>query len=217
MTKTEEALQEIPVEVAIPGMWAKYLESATATSLTFKRGMKFEHWSQAGGILGMFANANPWYIGDWLMYGEHTYGEKYAQASDLTGLDPSTLQGYQFVASRIDKINRRKGLSFSHHREVAPLEPEQQELWLDLAEQNGWTLAQLRAAIRAKDEKGGAKTTEEAAYFRFILEWPNDPGPIVKEAVMELCDVYGGKLKQIKTKGVKGVEEEGAEEAEEKE
>lgn len=174
----------------------------TPVSVVFPEDMEFDEWERAGKLLGMFGNATGWYIGAWLNYGEHHYGEKYAQAADLTGYEPSTLQGFQYVEGRVPVNIRRDGLSFAHHREVSPLEPEEQEKWLALAEKNNWSRGELRAKMKG-EEGSVAATDSREVYYRFILEWDKDPGEVVKEAVTELCDVYGGKIKEIKTKGLK--------------
>lgn len=51
------------------------------------------------------------------------------------GHDKQTLMNMVYVASRIDVERRRERLSWSHHAEVAATEREQQEHWLDRAEE----------------------------------------------------------------------------------
>lgn len=75
-----------------------------------------------------------WWVGDWLNYGERAYGEKYAQAMDVTGLEYDTLSSYRWVAAEIEPCLRKQKLSWSHHKEVAALEPAEQAEWLDRAE-----------------------------------------------------------------------------------
>lgn len=54
-------------------------------------------------------------------------GEKYAQAIDVTGYEYGTLQNFGWVAGRIETSRRRDVLSWSHHAEVAALEPSEQD------------------------------------------------------------------------------------------
>jgi hypothetical protein len=54
----------------------------------------------------------------------------------------------KYVGSRVDACRRRESLSFSHHRIVAPLEPEKQERLLSEAERHGWTRDDMQAAVR---------------------------------------------------------------------
>ena len=71
---------------------------------------------------------------DWSAYGERWYVETYAQAVDLTGRDYGSLANMTYVAKQVDFSRRREKLSWSHHQEVAPLEPDEQDTWLELAE-----------------------------------------------------------------------------------
>jgi len=86
-------------------------------------------------------------IGDWLNYGERTYGEKYSRALDETDYAYGGLANFSYVANRIEISRRRENLSFSHHQEIAPFELEKQEYWLDKAVKEHLTQRELRRAI----------------------------------------------------------------------
>jgi len=58
------------------------------------------------------------------------------------------LRNLGYVAKRIESERRRSLLPWTYHQEVAPLEPEEQDYWLDLAEENSWNRATLRQAIK---------------------------------------------------------------------
>ena len=171
-------------------------------ALNLPKKLDFKEWERAGKLIGMLGNASGWYIGDWLNYGEHNYGEKYAQAAELTGYDPSTLQGFQYVSDKVPVRVRRATLTFSHHREVASLEVEDQEKWLSLAEKHDWSRGEFRAKLKG-EEDNTTKTDSKEKFFRFLLHWDDDPGQVTKEAITELCDVYGGKILKIQTHGIK--------------
>ena len=68
-------------------------------------------------------------LGDWLNYGERKYGEMYTQAIDELDYTKQALKDAKWVSAQVEKSRRRDNLSFSHHREVAPLEPDEQEEW----------------------------------------------------------------------------------------
>src|SRR5262249_1051461 len=102
-----------------------------------------------------------WALADWLNYGEKRYGETYAQAVDATGLQSDYLAIIKSVGAAVDASRRRESLSFTHHRLVASLEPQEQERFLAEAEKNGWSNEQLREAVR--DFKGQ------------IEDWPEQP------------------------------------------
>jgi hypothetical protein len=132
--------------------------------------MSFEEWQEAGQKLGQIARATQWWIGDWLNYGAVTYGEKYSRALEATGYEYQSLRDMASVAGEFDLSRRRDNLSWSHHREVAALEPAQQEAALDRAEREGLSSKQLRAGAngngtrRAKDPSLTMRLTFEATF-----------------------------------------------------
>ncbi|MEU2929418.1 LmbU family transcriptional regulator [Streptomyces sp. NPDC007251] len=121
-----------------------------------KSGMIFpEHlpersWEQIGTNLRELVNSSAWWLADWLIYGEATYGwRRYKEAIERTGLDYQTLRNYAWVARRFEHHRRRDSLSFAHHAEVARLSPPEQDYWLRKAEQQKWSRNELRRAVRA--------------------------------------------------------------------
>ena len=92
----------------------------------------------------MVAGSCAWWIGDWLLFGQQAYGQRYKAAAEETGFDYQTLRNYAWVASRFELSRRRDSLSFQHHAEVCALSNEQQEAWLDLASERGRVLALRR-------------------------------------------------------------------------
>jgi hypothetical protein len=54
-----------------------------------------------------------------------------------------------YVASRFEISRRRENLSWSHHEAIASLDPEEQERWLDHANQGRLSVADLRLELRA--------------------------------------------------------------------
>ena len=110
--------------------------------------LEYEKYEALGGMLGALHQMNSFLIGDWLNYGEHTYGEKYAQAAERVGLSPQTLANYASIAKRVPPNRRRVGVSFSIHAEVAALSPNDQRHWLKVAEEEGLSKMELRDRIR---------------------------------------------------------------------
>jgi len=138
--------------------WLPVGVSVTATSLQFDEPLEFTAWQQFGKDLEKIHRLQEarmqtvlWWIGDWLRYGEYTYGEKFAQAVEETGRAPQTLANLQWVASAIDPSRRRENLTHAHHAEVAALpEPDQDDL-LDDAIENGYSAKTLRE--KAQDRR----------------------------------------------------------------
>jgi hypothetical protein len=127
---------------------AKY--GFSPTGLRLKPGMPFEEWAALGAQIARFSSATQWALGDWWFYGEWEYGSMYEKAMEATGLSYQTLADLKYVASRFEFSRRREKLSLSHHREVAPRDQDEQDRFLDLAEEHGWSREKLRLALAGK-------------------------------------------------------------------
>ncbi|HEV7807186.1 MAG TPA: hypothetical protein VGO80_15295 [Solirubrobacteraceae bacterium] len=139
-----------PRAVGAPGPENLKGESFALTSISWIASdeMGFEQWVLNGRRLGAVGRGVGWWIGDWLRYGNARYGEKYAQAAKITGYDTQTLMNMVYVAGNIDPALRREKLSWSHHAEVAAMEPAQQRQWLDRAEESRLSVQDLRLLLR---------------------------------------------------------------------
>jgi hypothetical protein len=107
----------------------------------------FKDWEEIGKFIERSSESVQFWRGDWLNYGENTYD----QWSQYFGDDKTayqTLANEKYVSHRIAPERRRDTLTWSHHREVADLEPEEQEEMLSMAEKNGMTVAVFRKAVR---------------------------------------------------------------------
>jgi hypothetical protein len=67
----------------------------------------------------------------------------------VTGYDVASLRNMAWVASQFDPSLRSDDLSWSHHVLLAPLEPEQQQGWLERARKERLSVADLRLELRA--------------------------------------------------------------------
>ncbi len=124
------------------------------TDLTFTRELTYEEYAEIGLGISRMYRAAPWWVGDWVNYGEDYFGEKFAQAVAETGLANETIMNYSRVARRVPR-DRRTGepLTFSHHEAVASLEPEDQLKYLEQAVEEGLTRDELRAVIREEQRQ----------------------------------------------------------------
>lgn len=131
-------------------LWDLLRESGavTETELRLPADLDFEDYEALGVFFGRVKRTTSWLIGDFILFGESVYGEKYAQAADMTGLAPQTLANYASVCKHIPPSRRRAGVSFSLHQEVAYLTPSEQVEWLDRAEAGGWTKEILRSEMK---------------------------------------------------------------------
>lgn len=121
----------------------------TTVSWMGQESMDLASWIECGRRLGTIARGVGWWLGDWLNFGNGRYGEKYTRAARITGYDVQSLRNMAYVASRFEASRRRANLSWSHHAEVAALAPEQQDVWLERAEQHCLSVQCMRGELRA--------------------------------------------------------------------
>lgn len=112
--------------------------------------LPYETWEKI--MTGLFQTEQSlkWVIGDGLNFGERRYGEMYAQAIEMTGLDYQTLANYKYVARNVPPHNRNLNLYWTAHKIVASLDDDLQEYWLTVAEENSWSTRQLNDAVLGK-------------------------------------------------------------------
>ncbi|KUM93605.1 regulator [Streptomyces cellostaticus] len=134
------------VVLSFVGTQAKVQKSG----MIFPQNLSERSWERIGTNLRELVNSSAWWLADWLIYGEATYGwRRYKEAIERTGLDYQTLRNYAWVARRFEHHRRRDSLSFAHHAEVTRLSPPEQDYWLRKAEQQKWSRNELRKAVRA--------------------------------------------------------------------
>jgi hypothetical protein len=131
----------------------------TAVGLKIRAKLSYQQWEQLGQSLQGIQKNILWWIGDWLVWGEGAFNEKFSQAIEARGYRTQTLLNAQWVASAVDNSRRRESLSWSHHFEVASLPPDEQDQLLQAAIDNSWSTRELREAVR--QAKGGKKVLPE--------------------------------------------------------
>ena len=124
------------------------LPGATATGLNLPAGLTYEQWAQVGHALGRMGKAVHWWLGDWLLYGEHVYGEKFAQAASETGFSEETLKQCQWVARKFNQLNRQHSTSWTHYLTVAALPDSEAHRMLNEAASRGLSVHDLRQGVR---------------------------------------------------------------------
>jgi len=111
-------------------------------------GLSLDSWRELGCQICFVANCSAWWLGDWLVYGEQTYSDRYKRALTKTPLDYKTLRNYAWVARKFPASRRQDTLSFGHHAEVAGLPGDEQDKWLARASKSRWSCSQLRRELR---------------------------------------------------------------------
>lgn len=127
-------------------------------------------WAAAGRRIGAVGRCIQWLLGDWIAYGNAKFGERYARAAKITGYDTQTLMNMVYVASRFEISRRRENLSWSHHETLAALDVDEQDHWLDQAQVNRWSIADLRMMLRVSRREGEQEQGEASAGVELLTE-----------------------------------------------
>lgn len=160
--------------------------SISENGLSVVHDLTFDQWSTLMQTLYRMDTAFQFALGDALNYGETRYGERYSQAMEVTGHSYQSLANYAWVAKAVDMQRRVSGLSWTHHRLVARLEPEQQTEMLQKALNEKLSVTALGDEIRGEPVR---KNTE-------LIPVPEGMSPREAEATLhnannvclELCD-----------------------------
>lgn len=132
----------VPSEIATGIRW-------TATGVEILDPLlPFDVYSNAVAFAGQANDAAKWALGDLLIFGESRYGEEYAQVLDVARISERQAERYRYVAQQVRPSRRRENLSFTHHEEVAALEPSDQERLLGNALDSSWSTGDLRGRVR---------------------------------------------------------------------
>jgi hypothetical protein len=103
-----------------------------------------------------------WWLGDLLIYAERVRGETYQEFARRYQFEVSTLYQYRYVAERVKLDDRVAGLSFGHHQVVAGLSPKDQRKYLRMADEESWSIRQLREQLRAAEARKQQLAAQEA-------------------------------------------------------
>jgi hypothetical protein len=124
------------------------------TALLIPQGLSLDSWRNLGRQIFVITDSSGWWLGDWLIYGQAHYPDRYKRAIAETALDYQTLRNYAWIARQFAPHRRRERLSFQHHAEVASMPPDEQDAWLTRAEQAAWSRNELRRQIRGMRTAG---------------------------------------------------------------
>ncbi|GAA1937017.1 hypothetical protein GCM10009754_00040 [Amycolatopsis minnesotensis] len=142
------------------------------TSLQLPPSMSLDEWRRVGREIFVISDSSAWWLGDWLIYGQSEYPNRYKRAIMETQLDYQTLRNYAWVARRYPATRRRAALSFQHHAELTSLPEHQQDEWLDRAEKFGWSRNELRNRVRAG--RNSLQKTEDVTVRKILVNFPTD-------------------------------------------
>lgn len=144
-----------------------------------------QEWHMACAAVGRAANSALWWYGDLLAFGYANYGEVASQW-EPDSLALSTLYSARYVSEKVPPEVRRPHLGWEIHHTVASMNPEDQERWLQWADENRPSVRAFRRAVRNERAGNGHWDQEKAterlqAYIERLTEelpagggWPVD-------------------------------------------
>lgn len=152
----------------------------TPLGLSHRDDWTLSEWHEFGQWLNRLSDAVQWVWGDWaVMAFQHadewvnddevedtSHESKYTHLIQKSGYSYGTLRNLKSIAERIPLSRRRDNslIKFSHYVEIASLDQDKQEDWLDRIEAEGLSVRQLREEIQGVEKKiPPAKKLSEAS------------------------------------------------------
>jgi site-specific DNA-methyltransferase (adenine-specific) len=118
------------------------------TYLKFSPNTPFDEWLPFTQSLISAGKRVSWWIADALAFGDAAYGQRYAQALETDTYTYDSLRNLASISRSVEVSRRRDTVPFSHHAEVAALEPEIQEVFLARAAEEPVTRQEFREEIK---------------------------------------------------------------------
>jgi hypothetical protein len=151
----------------------------TLCGLILHRDPTIEEWLEGMRHLQDAQKAIRWNLGDMLIFGEHKWGEMYAQALECTEYSYHTLTQYVRVCRAFPIERRRPDVNWTHYQKLAALPEPQQESLLDEIE-SGEIFTTAQTGERVKEERdNGHKPADELPDPAPEVIYP--PCPVCKE------------------------------------
>lgn len=156
------------------------------TSLQFAENTPQDVWMAVVEHLKGAEQSIQWWIGDALAFGERKYSQMYTQMLDETDYSNGQLRDVLWVSSRYELSDRSDNLTWTHHRLVAPMEYDERQGWIELAEEGEegkpWSVAKLKAKINAKRQR---RSLEESKGEAQIPKLYNQPATVLIDSLEE--------------------------------
>jgi N6-adenosine-specific RNA methylase IME4 len=114
----------------------------------------------------------------------------YDDIAEETGYEKETLRQYKRISENIESGTRVPELSFMHHREVASLPPEKQELFLNMAVEDKLSVRDLREQIRRSSIEEKAVELPQNKYRIIYADPPWQYGNSMPEYFTEQANHY---------------------------
>lgn len=137
----------------------------TKTSLILDESISDEDYLKVGKFLTKVKKSLMWWIGDWCAFGE--FNENFYFTGIMLEIrsrySDKSIHNATWVCNKIEPSRRREQLDIGHHADVASLEPEEQDYWLERAEKENLSVMKLRRLIKREKLLAESKEYEQEA------------------------------------------------------
>jgi N6-adenosine-specific RNA methylase IME4 len=166
--------------------------SLAETGLTVVGRPTFAGWQAAGDYIRCVHKASGWWLADWIVYGDSRleWKELIDAEMGIDQLTDQTVREYRYVANAIPASSRLDGVSFALHQVCASLTPKQQRKLLAQAKDEGWTLQDMRRAVRAEKQRGVLSGQAELTGMYHVV-YADPPWLYADSGVINEGDNYG--------------------------
>jgi hypothetical protein len=168
------------LEIALSESGVKF----TALGLTMPTELSEENWAELGRKLLRTERVVQWWIGDWAHFGDGDssstgWRKKGAlrKFCDMNGFHYGTVCNWSWVSASVHHSLRGERLDYSFFKELAPLKPKEQKLWLKKAIEENLTVSNLRKAIRIAGGENNALESDGPViefgteYYEHLRAW----------------------------------------------
>jgi N6-adenosine-specific RNA methylase IME4 len=135
----------------------------------------FEQWQECGDFIKKSNGAVHFWIGDWLNYGERTWGEMYSQALDETSFEYGTLRNDKYISDKMQLSLRNDNLTFGHAQILVSLPDKEKMFWVNELSKQPMPIRELRERIKEKRKlELPSPTTPKTKYETIVIDppWP---------------------------------------------
>ena len=167
---------EVVRTVSSPVRALRGVVEVSPVGLRLDEGIRFNDWVAVLEAAMGTTEAGLWCVADCVAFGWKKLRDDPSWRIYATMIEAKyarqSLYNLGSVARKIEISRRREVLSLSHHAEVAPLEPDEQDAWLDDAISHNLSRNELRDEL-AKVRGGGQRQLSPAP--RLVLSRPDRP------------------------------------------
>lgn len=117
--------------------------------------LTYDEWRDVLALVEHIESASPWWVADAMCHGEQAFGQAASDAlptreDDPTGARQSKLKQAAWMAAKYPRNRRVPGLSYTHHRAAAELEPDERQGLLEYAAREHLTTRDLIALVKER-------------------------------------------------------------------